>query len=82
MAAHKTPLFDLGIHCTPRTIIEQIEERALEPTATQVERAIEIIGRHLSKEAKNRQVPMLAPADLCPAQKRDLVRDLARLLQR
>lgn len=62
-------------------IIDQIKSPTVEPTITEIEVAINILQHHLEKEARNRSLPMLAPEDLCPAQKRELVRDLTRLLR-
>ena len=66
-------------HCP--SLIEQIEQRILEPTPTEVDTAISIIQKHLQKEARNRQLEMIEPEDLCPAQKRDMVRDLSRIFR-
>ena len=81
MRAAEGVLFDLEPHDIKLSIIEQIEQRVLEPTPTQVETAVSIIQKHLEKEARNRQLPMIAPDDLCPAQKRDMVRDVFHLLR-
>lgn len=62
-------------------IIDQITTPAAEPTFTEIEVAIGIMQHHLEKEARNRQIEMIAPEDLCPTQKRELVRDMARLLR-
>jgi len=80
LALERTPS-DQERGSSARGIIEQIEARTLEPTATAVETAVAIIQRHLDREARNREVSMLAPEDLCPAQKRDMIRDLARLFR-
>ena len=81
MRAAEGVLFDLEPQGPKLSIIEQIEQRVLEPTPTQVESAVSIIQKHLEKEARNRQLPIIAPDDLCPAQKRDMVRDLFHLLR-
>lgn len=81
MAPDNGTLFVDEAHPRPLSIIEQIEQRVLEPTPTEVECAVSIIQRHLEKEARNRQVSILAPKDLCPAQKRDMIRDLVRLFK-
>lgn len=81
MSPDQALLFDIEVDGVKQSLIEQIQARGLEPTQTQVDTAIEMIHRHLKKEARNRQADMLDPEDLCSAQKRDLVRDLARLLR-
>lgn len=46
-----------------------------------VDEAIRLIQTHVDKEARNRQLGYLAVRDLCPSQKADLVRDIARLFR-
>jgi hypothetical protein len=46
-----------------------------------VDEAIRLIQAHVDKEARNRALGYLAVRDLCPSQKADLVRDLARLFR-
>ena len=75
-----SPYLESDMEINPN-LIRDIEQRILEPTPTEVEQVISIIQHHLDKEARNRQVDCLSPEDLCPAQKRDLVRDLTRLLK-
>jgi hypothetical protein len=74
-------LYDLELEDTAQSIVDEIEERILEPTPAEIEAAISIIQHHIEKESRNRQVPVLAPEDLCPMQKRNLVKDLSRLLR-
>lgn len=80
MYTKKESLFELEMQ-DAQSIVEQIEGRVLEPTIPEVHQAVEIIQRHLRKEAVNRQVAALEPEDLCPAQKRDMVRDLAKVFR-
>lgn len=63
-------------------ILSQIEERTCDATITQISTAISIMQYHLEKEARNRQVAMISPEDLCPDQKRDMIRDLAKLFRK
>lgn len=46
-----------------------------------IQDAISIIQQHVDKEAQNRRVRELAVRDLCPMQKAELVKDLARVLR-
>jgi hypothetical protein len=62
-------------------ILNQIDSPSLEPSNAEVEEAMSVIQRHLEREARNRQLEMLSPDDLCPEQKRDLVKDLARIFR-
>lgn len=80
MTAQRAVLPELDADVPPR-LIEEIERRTPQPTVDQIDQAISIIGGHLRKEASNRQLDMIVPDDLCPAQKRDMVRDLMRLLR-
>ena len=82
MPVKENTLFDTETTLdAPGSIIEQIEKRMLEPTTSEVASAISIMQYHIDKEARNRGVETLAPEDLCPTQKRDLVRDIARLFR-
>lgn len=79
MTVQQTLPFEPQTDGISQSLIEQIRARSLTPTAAQVETAVEIIQRHLRKEARNRGVEMIYPDDLCPAQKRDMVSDLMRM---
>jgi biotin carboxylase len=79
MSAKEPALFDDEILAP--TVVEQAEDHLIQPTADEVEAAICIMEKHLGREARNRQVDRLAPDDLCPAQKTDMVRDLAKLFR-
>ena len=46
-----------------------------------VSEAIKIIEEHLDREALNRRLQQLAPRELCPDQRTELVNDLAKLLK-
>ena len=81
MTSQQISSFDVEASEVPRGLIQQIEARTPQPTQDQIEDAVGIIGKHLGKEAANRQLEMIRPEDLCPAQKRDMVRDLMRLLR-
>lgn len=81
MSAHQRALLDTETRPAIESLIQQIERQEWEPTPSEVELATSIIQDHLRKEARNREVPMLAPEDLCPAQKRDMIRDIAKLLR-
>ena len=81
MTTQQTLPFEPQTDGVSQSLIEQIRARSPSPTATQVETAVEIIQRHLRKEARNRQLEMIGPEDLCPAQKRDMVSDLMRLFR-
>lgn len=78
MAIRETPLFAADMDGAARSIVDEIEELVLEPSATEV--AVEVIRRHLEKEAGNRGVGWVKPDDLCPTQRRNMVKDLKRLL--
>ncbi|MFA6665653.1 MAG: hypothetical protein WCT06_03675 [Armatimonadota bacterium] len=79
MTTREPALFDDEI-LSPN-IVEQAEDHLIQPTADEVQAAICIMEKHLKREASNRQVDALSPDDLCPAQKTDMVRDLARLFR-
>jgi hypothetical protein len=81
MSAGQASLFEVDVDGVKQSLIEQIQTRAYEPTQTQVDAAVDLMQRHLRKEARNRQADIIAPQDMCPAQQRDLIRDLARLLR-
>ena len=81
MTSQQACILDVEAAEVSRGLIEQIEARTPQPAADQIEDAVRIIGKHLRKEASNRQLDMIGPDDLCPAQKRDMVRDLMRLLR-
>jgi hypothetical protein len=81
MSAGQASLFEVEVDGVKQSLIEQIQARAYEPTQTQVDAAVDLIQRQLKKEAQNRQADMIDPEALCPAQQRDLIRDLARLLR-
>lgn len=51
------------------------------PSPTVVADAIRTIQEHLDKEARNRRETNLAPRELCPMQKAELVQDLIRVLR-
>lgn len=53
----------------------------VDPDQGAVDEAARIIQRHVEREARNRRVQYLAVRDLCPAQKAELVADLARLFR-
>lgn len=53
----------------------------VDPDRSAVDEAARIIQRHVEREARNRRVQYLAVRDLCPAQKAELVADLARLFR-
>lgn len=74
-------LFEVEVDGVRQSLIEQIQARGIEPSQTQVDAVTALIQNHLRREAGNRQLEFLWPEDLCPAQKRDMVRDLARLLR-
>ncbi len=63
------------------------ERRAEQPTLDigveqeAISEAIKIIEEHLDREALNRRLRQLAPRDLCPDQKAELVKDLSRLFR-
>ncbi len=81
MSTGQASLFEIEADGVKQSLIEQIQARGFEPTQTQVDAAIDLIHRQLKKEARNRQADMIDAEDLCSAQKRDLVRDLTRLLK-
>jgi len=62
-------------HATDNPEVEVDAERKA------VDEAVHVIQTHVDKEARNRQLGYLAVRDLCPSQKADLVRDLARLFR-
>lgn len=81
MSAEQKHLSALESTDVADTIVEQIDITNVEATTHEVISMIAIMQKHLEKEAKNREVPMLEPVDLCPAQKKDLAREMARLFR-